>query len=161
MSITPEGKAAARVRHWSFYDLATGQFTGRRGGGDLAWMQANTPAGCGAVEGEHRHQCARVNLSTGEVEAWQAPAPPADDFTTWAWNEAAGSWVPRPTPLALARAARTQRARLLAESDWVVARAAETGQPVPAEWAAYRQALRDVPAQPGFPGSIDWPAVPA
>lgn len=28
------------------------------------------------------------------------------------------------------------------------------------EWAAYRQALRDVPAQAGFPFEINWPALP-
>lgn len=161
MSSTPEAKAAAKVRHWSFYDQITGLFTGQRGGGDLAWLQANTPAGCAAIEGEHGHQCARVNLTTGEVEVWQAPAPPADDFTTWAWDEASGSWEPRATALARARMARGVRTRLLAASDWVVARAAETGHPIPPEWAAYRQALRDITEQPGFPIEITWPAEPA
>ena len=28
-----------------------------------------------------------------------------------------------------------------------------------AEMTAYRQALRDVPAQAGFPNTIDWPEV--
>lgn len=28
-------------------------------------------------------------------------------------------------------------------------------------WRAYRQALRDVPNQPGFPHVVDWPAMPA
>jgi Phage tail assembly chaperone protein len=27
-------------------------------------------------------------------------------------------------------------------------------------WAAYRQALRDIPAQAGFPMDIDWPELP-
>lgn len=59
-----------------------------------------------------------------------------------------------------AAAARLRRARLLAACDWVVTRANETDQPVPDTWAAYRQALRDVPSQPGFPAAIDWPAKP-
>tara|TARA_Y100000114_G_scaffold3866_1_gene3193 strand:- start:90 stop:383 length:294 start_codon:yes stop_codon:yes gene_type:complete len=29
------------------------------------------------------------------------------------------------------------------------------------EWKAYRQALRDVPAQAGFPNSITWPTEPS
>lgn len=29
-----------------------------------------------------------------------------------------------------------------------------------AAWTAYRQALRDLPNQPGFPAEIDWPAQP-
>lgn len=28
------------------------------------------------------------------------------------------------------------------------------------EWAAYRQALRDLPAQPGFPFHVTWPKAP-
>jgi len=27
-------------------------------------------------------------------------------------------------------------------------------------WANYRQALRDMPSQPGFPSTIDWPLCP-
>lgn len=41
---------------------------------------------------------------------------------------------------------RRERDRLLAESDWVVTRSVETGNPVPAAWVAYRQALRDFPS---------------
>lgn len=48
-----------------------------------------------------------------------------------------------------------------AASDWVVTRAFEQGAQVPAPWAAYRQALRDVTAQLGFPGSVQWPSAPA
>lgn len=57
-------------------------------------------------------------------------------------------------------AMRAQRDRLLAESDWIVARAAEAGEPVPQPWRDYRQALRDVPDQPGFPAEVVWPTPP-
>lgn len=56
--------------------------------------------------------------------------------------------------------ARTRRDVLLAACDWLVTRAMETGQPVPLEWAAYRQLLREIPQQPGFPDAIDWPTPP-
>lgn len=55
---------------------------------------------------------------------------------------------------------RAKRDALLNASDWVVTRAFETGESVPAEWAAYRQALRDVPEQAGFPESVTWPTAP-
>lgn len=55
---------------------------------------------------------------------------------------------------------RTQRAKLLAESDWVTARALDQGTPVPPEWVAYRQALRDITNQPD-PRQLAWPALPA
>lgn len=56
--------------------------------------------------------------------------------------------------------ARTQRDRLLSECDWVVIKSLESGQAIPSEWAAYRQALRDLPQQAGFPTSITWPVKP-
>jgi len=56
-----------------------------------------------------------------------------------------------------ANEARTQRDALLAETDWTQVADA----PVDAQaYADYRQALRDVPQQSGFPGDIDWPAKP-
>ena len=56
--------------------------------------------------------------------------------------------------------ARSQRDRLLTESDWVTIRATDTGDPVPTEWVDYRQALRDIPEQTGFPEEIEWPQEP-
>ena len=56
--------------------------------------------------------------------------------------------------------ARNQRDRLLAESDWVTIRATDMGDPVPTEWQTYRQALRDIPDQTGFPEEIEWPQEP-
>ena len=55
---------------------------------------------------------------------------------------------------------KAERNRLLAESDWVVAKAAEVQSPVPPEWGAYRQQLRDVTAQQGFPFNVVWPTKP-
>jgi hypothetical protein len=38
-----------------------------------------------------------------------------------------------------------ERDKLLAETDWMVIKAQETGVPVPQAWKDYRQALRDLP----------------
>jgi len=51
---------------------------------------------------------------------------------------------------------RAERNRLLRESDWAALPDAPAGE----EWLAYRQALRDVPQQSGFPDSVDWPEPP-
>lgn len=59
-----------------------------------------------------------------------------------------------------ATAARARRDRLLAETDWLVIRAAETGVAMTPEQTAYRQALRDITTQEGFPLTIDWPVLP-
>jgi uncharacterized protein YbjT (DUF2867 family) len=54
-------------------------------------------------------------------------------------------------------AMRGRRDRLLAASDWTQVADAPVDA---AAWATYRQALRDVPAQAGFPDNITWPEVP-
>lgn len=55
---------------------------------------------------------------------------------------------------------RLRRDGLLQETDWVVAKSYERGEPVPSDWASYRQALRDITAQAGFPYSVVWPTKP-
>jgi hypothetical protein len=83
------------------------------------------------------------------------------------FNAAKGSAAPyvappEPTPAEiearLASEARAIRNRLLTASDWTQVADAPVDQ---AAWAAYRQALRDVPSQPGFPATIDWPVAPS
>jgi hypothetical protein len=69
---------------------------------------------------------------------------------------------PAPTPEELEAQVRTKRNRLLVESDWTQladARAA-MGEIKAIEWDAYRQALRDVPEQEGFPENVVWPTKP-
>jgi len=52
---------------------------------------------------------------------------------------------------------RAQRNAKLSESDWTQVADAPVDQ---AAWATYRQALRDVTGQAGFPWTIDWPVAP-
>ena len=65
-----------------------------------------------------------------------------------------------PTDDDLASIARARRDGLLFASDWIVTRSLETDDAIPPEWLSYRQALRDVPQQDGFPESIAWPELP-
>jgi peptide subunit release factor RF-3 len=58
-----------------------------------------------------------------------------------------------------AESVRTQRDAKLAESDWMVIKSAETGVALATEWATYRQALRDITEQAGFPNTVEWPEV--
>ena len=59
-----------------------------------------------------------------------------------------------------AKSVRTSRDALLAECDWVAVKAFETGSSVSAQWATYRQALRDIPDQADFPITVTWPDKP-
>ena len=59
-----------------------------------------------------------------------------------------------------ALAVRNTRDGLIASCDWMAIKAFEAGTTVGTEWATYRQALRDVSAQAGFPNDITWPTQP-
>ena len=61
---------------------------------------------------------------------------------------------------AKASAIRSERNALLSASDWVVILHTEKGTNIPALWELYRQALRDITAQAGFPHSVTWPTKP-
>jgi hypothetical protein len=56
-----------------------------------------------------------------------------------------------------AKAVRSDRDKRLSDTDWTQVADAPVDKVV---WATYRQALRDVPAQTGFPYDITWPAKP-
>ena len=56
----------------------------------------------------------------------------------------------------LAAEARYKRNNLLAATDWT----ANSDVTMTTEMTAYRQALRDVPTQAGWPTTINWPTAP-
>jgi len=56
-----------------------------------------------------------------------------------------------------AKSVRQQRGEKLKDSDWTQVADAPVDK---AAWAEYRQALRDVTAQSGFPWTIVWPVQP-
>lgn len=53
---------------------------------------------------------------------------------------------------------RAERNRRLSETDWTQGK--DIPDSISTVWATYRQALRDVPAQAGFPWDINWPQQP-
>jgi len=53
---------------------------------------------------------------------------------------------------------RKERDKLLEESDYAVLPDAPVTDVE--EWKTYRQALRDIPQQPGFPTEVTWPQIP-
>ena len=56
-----------------------------------------------------------------------------------------------------AKSVRTTRGEKLKDSDWTQAADAPVNK---AAWATYRQALRDISSQAGFPWAIIWPTQP-
>ena len=57
--------------------------------------------------------------------------------------------------------ARAQRDKLLAETDWTQVLDAPIDAETREAYRAYRQALRDIPEQDGFPETITWPELPS
>jgi hypothetical protein len=55
---------------------------------------------------------------------------------------------------------RTERNHLLALCDWTQNADSPLDSDQKSAWAAYRQALRDVPEQQGFPYDVIWPTQP-
>lgn len=61
---------------------------------------------------------------------------------------------------AAALVVREERNKRLAATDWRVIKHLELNENIPGVWEVYRQALRDVPDQPGFPWEVTWPNEP-
>lgn len=55
---------------------------------------------------------------------------------------------------------RKKRNKLLAESDWTQVVDVPFADEQKQAWATYRQALRDVTDQAGFPLEVQWPVAP-
>lgn len=71
------------------------------------------------------------------------------------WVDGTVSFMPDDT----ADAARDRRDALMRETDWMVLPDSPISDADREKVLAYRQALRDVPAQPGFPVDIAWPVL--
>ena len=57
-----------------------------------------------------------------------------------------------------AKSVREQRDRLIAETDWTQGK--DIADSVSAKYTTYRQALRNLPTQSGFPWTVQWPTKP-
>jgi len=77
------------------------------------------------------------------VEKWVATSVSAEEIANRTANQASN--------------VRAERDQKLSASDWTQVADAPANQ---ASWATYRQALRDVPAQNGFPWTVTWPTQP-
>lgn len=93
------------MKNWSFYNKATGIFTGRRySAPDDSQLEANTLGNEAPLEGDHDPQRVRVDLASGEPIEYRPPAPSPDHI----WFEPGRAWVLSPAALQ----ARTARAKI-------------------------------------------------
>lgn len=71
------------------------------------------------------------------------------------WDAKDAEWAAGANDRAAAQV-REERDAKLAATDW----RASSDLTLSTEWANYRQALRDIPSQAGFPNTITWPTEP-
>jgi hypothetical protein len=91
--------------------------------------------------------CNQVNptLENGEwVTTWQVTSASAEEIAERLEQKSAE--------------VRQQRNQLLANCDWTQLADAPVDH---GEWATYRQALRNISDQPGFPYDVTWPELPS
>ena len=113
------------------------------------------PAGCSVYYGDVDITVQYHDTATGTPTT--KGTPPADgykfNYTTKAWESDTAYLVYK------TNAVRLQK---LLDSDWTDTASAPTrlGQTLYAQWQTYRQALRDVPTQSGYPVNVVWPTPP-
>ena len=95
------------------------------------------------IEGIADDSTDTVDVETKTVKPNSKPAP-----------------TPEPAP-DLSNEIRARRSRLLSLCDWTQVPDSPLTPEVKALWITYRQALRDITKQPGFPNSITWPIQPS
>lgn len=83
------------------------------------------------------------------------PPQPSDHHE---FDYATKQWVDTRTVESEAAKVRWKRDALLAASDWT--QLPDVPLATKEAWAAYRQALRDITDQPGFPFDVVWPQAP-
>lgn len=89
-----------------------------------------------------------VNVGTGEIVQIPYTTEEQAEYDTKKASWAAGANDRK------AAEVRAERNTKLAATDWTQITDATADK---ATWATYRQALRDIPAQTGFPWTITWP----
>lgn len=84
------------------------------------------------------------DVSTGWTQSWTIQSATAEEIAE--------------RTASLADSIRTERNAKLSASDWT--QLPDVNIATKSDWAVYRQALRDLTAQPGFPVTVTWPTEP-
>ena len=103
---------------------------------------------------------------TGEVVPFTVDPQDSEEHGRALWDQINTRYLHLVAPLPdaqrdaeLAEMARDDRNSKLKTTDWT--QAPDVPEATRSAWTAYRQALRDVPAQSGFPTEITWPTPPS
>jgi len=121
--------------------------------------------GCELIEGIGTNSTAYVRDNTiVYYSAEQAQVKSDKPAYPCTWSNVTFNWVDSRSEEEKYNNASTRvqitRDQLLSGSDWIVIRAVDKGEPIPTDWQTYRQQLRDVTKQEGYPFNVIWPTQP-
>ena len=139
---------------YTTYDPATGKIQATVTSSEPGLPESTDTVG--VIEGSHDARTNRV--VNGQVQP--LPANPSDPSRYYEFDHVAGAWqINLDVSQVLSRVTRN---KLLSDIDrinpiWFASFTTEQQS----ELIVYRQALLDVPQQPGFPAQLEWPAKPA
>lgn len=88
---------------------------------------------------------------TADAAGW-VEAATAEEIAAWE--------AEHPAPVPTEEEVRAERDRLLSATDWTQVLDAPISAESRAAMRVYRQALRNVPQQSGFPAAVEWPVMP-
>jgi hypothetical protein len=131
-----------------FFDSSNGRFTGFVDSQSQEVLDMNTPEGSVFVDGNYD-----INYYLDQGVVVKQPEQPSTlhmfDFQTKTW-------------IFSSSAIKGKRASLLEQSDWTDTLSSKNrlGDNVYSQWQTYRQALRDIPQQSGYPQNVVWPTPP-
>lgn len=132
--------------------------------------EANTPAGGRLVAGdyspaEHYIDANGTVQPYSEGQRLAKALGPAAPMVRPRWCNASFTWQESASAaemeVVLAPRLRAQRDALLAACDWTQMPDSPVSDALRAAWRAYRQALRDVSRQAGWPAAVVWPTAPS
>jgi len=146
------------------YEIATGEID-CCGISSTDVLPFDIPIGYASLEGLGANQTNYVANNiivnyTAEQQTTKANKPTYScswNNTTFVWDDTRTIEEQNSDAQELAIATRDA---LLSQTDWIVIRAVDQGTSIPTDWQAYRQALRDITNQSGYPTNIVWPVAP-
>lgn len=146
------------------YEIATGEID-YLGSSDTDVLPFDIPDGYASMEGYGVNQANFVaNSAIQQYTIAQQVTKANKPIYKCVWSNETFTWNDIRTPEQqnsdAEGAAISTRDMLLSQSDWVVVRAVDQGTPIPTDWQTYRQALRDITNQSGYPTNVVWPVAP-
>lgn len=85
---------------------------------------------------------------------------PEGNIADYIYQDGVYIYAPLPAPTMTEAEVRAERDRLLVETDWTQVLDAPISAESREAFRVYRQALRDIPEQEGFPESVVFPVMP-